>query len=130
MYEERLASYLQAKFGKGRVLHGQWFKFKDDKGEGVCQPDVVILPDGQRGPLVIVECKLSHKPRAEGKLRNLYAPVVQCLYPKQKKIVLVQACKRLSRRFKGDIIESIDDVFQPKFNKKYVVLNIRHLAEV
>lgn len=56
-----------------QARHGQWFKYCDRNGLGFCQPDF-LLP--YNGLMLILECKLTDVPEAEGQLRQLYYPVV------------------------------------------------------
>lgn len=51
----------------------KWFEFLDTHGLGYCSPDL-ILPT--RGPIYVLECKLTAVPEADAQLAHLYLPVV------------------------------------------------------
>lgn len=51
----------------------KWFEFADRHGLGYCSPDI-ILPT--RGPVYVLECKLTAVPEADAQLGGLYLPVV------------------------------------------------------
>lgn len=76
-YERQLA--LHAASLGWRVVHGQWIKFRDSKGIGHCQPDVLCLPP-DRNRVVLLEAKLTQNSEGEVKLEKLYVPVVRALY--------------------------------------------------
>ena len=79
--------------------------------------------------LVVIEVKLSWKKTVEGKIRNVYGVVAQALFPNHK-IKYIQICKRLSKRFKGTIIERLEDVYSLPPSEDYVTLNLRHIMEI
>lgn len=67
-YERELAKALpQAK-------HGQWWEFRDARGRGFCQTDL-LLPLGT-GTLVL-EAKYTWTPEGHSQLERLYLPVVR-----------------------------------------------------
>lgn len=76
-YERALALHA-ASLGL-RVKHGQWFKFRDSKGVGYCQPDVLCLPT-TNDRIIILEAKLTQKVEGEIKLQKLYVPIVRAVY--------------------------------------------------
>lgn len=57
------------------VIHGQWL-YGDD---GCCQPDIIIVP--RKGPIVVVEVKLTRRKDVEKKLKNLYVPWTREAFP-------------------------------------------------
>lgn len=84
-YEKRAAEMLASltgRFAGAEVLHGQWLRYFDANGPGLAQPDVLVVP--RRGPICIVEAKLTYRPSAEYKLKNLYSPLVKKLYLRRK----------------------------------------------
>jgi hypothetical protein len=101
-YEANVAKVLKRLYSECEVMHGPWIKYlngpKDCKVKWA-QPDVVIVP--KRGPIVIVECKLTWRPGASEKLERLYGPLIKRLYPRRK-VVLVQVCKNLTERSKEE----------------------------
>lgn len=70
------------------VLHGQWIYW--DKS--VCQPDIIVIP--QRGPIVVVEVKLTRKRPVEKKLREVYGVALQQVFP-QRPLSFCQIYKNL-----------------------------------
>lgn len=56
------------------VLWGQWIYW--DKA--VCQPDLLLIPP--RGPIVVIEVKLTRKRPVEKKLREVYGPAVERIF--------------------------------------------------
>lgn len=93
-YERKIAKILREIYEpEAEVQHGPWLEFEDAKGWGICQPDVLILPTDVAKPLLLIEIKLTHKPEAEGKLRNVYKPLISKLYP-TRKIRIVQVYRR------------------------------------
>jgi len=66
-YENALARALP------RARHGQWWRFSDRAGPGVCQTDLVLV--GGNAAMVL-ECKYTWDPRAWAQLEGLYVPVV------------------------------------------------------
>ena len=128
LYEQRVADYLTAYYDD-RIIYGQWIKYEDSQGTGLCQPDIIIKPKSKKDYLVVIEVKLSWKKTVEGKIRNVYGVVAQALFPNHK-IKYIQICKRLSKRFKGTIIERLEDVYSLPASEDYVTLNLRHIMEI
>ena len=119
-YENRVAKLLQGKYGDN-LLHGKWIEFEDGNGAGLCQPDLIIL-DGDK--LIIGECKLKLKGAALHQMGELYEPCLKYMYP-DKIIHKVQICKHLSMRFKGDIIEGLDNL-----TADYSIYNLRRIINI
>lgn len=95
-YERKLAEHLRTLDGpfKGaEVLHGQWMCFRDAVGGGLAQPDIILIP--KKGPLFLIEAKLTYKSAAEAKLRHFYAPLVRKLM-RRRKLKLICATKNLT----------------------------------
>jgi hypothetical protein len=128
MYEKRVADYCRSHYG-GRVSHGQWIKFEDERGAGKCQPDILILPRSKEDPIVIIECKLTWKKGVEDKIKGVYGTCIKDIFPGYK-VRYIQACKRLSRSFKGVIIDELPEAFSPDLSPDYVTINLREIAEI
>lgn len=69
---------------------GQWFRFEDGNGYGLCQPDFLTVVAGQP---VIVEVKLTATLQGFWQLEDLYRPVVEHWLGRPVK--LVQVCRNL-----------------------------------
>ena len=65
LYEKRVAEYMKAIYGEENVLYGQWYNYKDRRGEGYCQSDIVILPHKGKKEIIIMECKLKSRKIAQ-----------------------------------------------------------------
>ncbi len=66
-YERDLAACLP------QAQHGQWFRFRDRSGEGLCQPDLLLrTPVG----VAILEAKYTWTEQGHQQVDRLYAPVV------------------------------------------------------
>lgn len=76
-YEKRVArdisqSYPQDFF----VIHGQWLY----RGAFIfCQPDILVIPP--KGPIIVLEVKLSRKGSVLKKMQELYLPMVMEAFP-------------------------------------------------
>lgn len=66
-------SYEKSVAERSGGLHGKWFEFEDANGIGYCQPDVILLLEGEA---IVVECKLTEVDEARKQLGRLYIPVV------------------------------------------------------
>lgn len=77
-YERNLADGLRvALTGVYPLWHGQWFRFLDQNGVGVCQPDILLkTPVGT----AILESKYTWTPNGHLQLDKLYIPVVEKAY--------------------------------------------------
>ena len=96
VYEKNLSNYLTSLFGEDKVIHGPWIEYEDDQGYGVCQPDIVVLNEGEEASL-LVEAKLTYTKRAARlKLKKLYLPLVQLVWP-DREWIMVQACKNINQ---------------------------------
>ncbi len=51
----------------------KWFEFLDIHGLGYCSPDILVPT---KGPIYVLECKLTAVPEADLQLAHLYLPVV------------------------------------------------------
>lgn len=122
-YENKVANLLHAYY-PDRVIHGPWIEFTDANGFGVCQPDMIILPEEGESGIIVVECKLTYKPEAERKLKRLYAPLVKRIYGEMP--CCVQICKHLKRGYNlgNRLLKDFGDLHK-KSTPKYSVLNIR-----
>jgi len=119
LYEKRVAEYMKAIYGEDNVLHGQWYNYKDRRGEGYCQSDIVILPHGDNKEIIIMECKLKSRKIAQIQLRYLYRPIIQHLYPNNP-IIMVQVCKFLNKEIKGVIIDDTNDLYKQDLSTLYL----------
>lgn len=65
-----------------KYIAGPWIRF-EAAGQGIrwCQPDALILPNGQSNLCTIIEYKYQHVFDAWYQLFELYKPVVQFLFP-------------------------------------------------
>lgn len=77
-YEKQVAMYA-ASLGL-RIKHGQWFRYRDQKGVAYCQTDVLALPVEQANRLIVAEVKLTQKAEGELKLDKLYVPLMKAMY--------------------------------------------------
>lgn len=65
-------------FGAG-AIPGQWFEFFDAAGRGFCQTDLLIhRPEAT----YCIECKLGNTVAGKAQFRELYKPVLECVYRK------------------------------------------------
>lgn len=112
-YENKVGEYLLARYGEDRVLHGPWLRYEDERGVGWAQPDYVVLPDGDDAPLLIIEVKLSYtKTAAERKLKSIYKPLCERVWPNENGYRVVQACKNLIPDMPRDfVIKNIGDAY-------------------
>tara|TARA_Y100001963_G_scaffold93879_1_gene129360 strand:- start:1004 stop:1357 length:354 start_codon:yes stop_codon:yes gene_type:complete len=110
-----------------KVLHGPWYHFEDKRGLGWCQPDIIILPDGDRKFLLVLECKLKATKKAWVQLNYLYRPILERLYP-QVEIRLVQVVKNLNKDLKLDLVDTLDEVFCQETKFSYSTLFLRNLS--
>lgn len=78
-YEKDLACGLRLSIiGKMPLWHGQWFRFIDQNGLGVCQPDIIVrTPVG----IAILESKYTWTAAGHLQLDKLYIPVVEKANP-------------------------------------------------
>ena len=110
---------MKAIYGEDNVLHGQWYNYKDRRGVGYCQSDIVILPHGDNKEIIIMECKLKSRKIAQIQLRYLYRPIIQHLYP-DSPIIMVQVCKFLNKEIKGVIIDDTNDLYKQDLSTLYL----------
>lgn len=96
-YEKRVVRDLVLGYPDAFILHGQWL-YKD---RNFCQPDIILIP--RRGPLLILEVKLSRKKGVEAKLRDLYIPWVESAFPGKP-----VACGQIYRNLNGGNPHSCD----------------------
>lgn len=66
-YERALAKALPT------AVHGQWFEFKDRRGAGWCQPDLLLAV---AGGLLVLEAKYTWILEGHLQIEKLYRPVV------------------------------------------------------
>lgn len=69
------------------ILHenvkvGPWLVYNGRLKKGICQPDILVWLN--KNLLCVVECKLSWKRAARGKLVNFYGPILQAIHPDVK----------------------------------------------
>jgi hypothetical protein len=112
-YERRVFEYLEKRYSTENVSRGVWIEYKEyrSKRTKYAQPDILILiPELALG--VVVECKLSYRAAAKRKLRSLYLPLCQVLWPEILTWKTVQVCKNLTPAAKreSDIIYHFDDI--------------------
>ena len=87
------------------AAHGQWFDFQDSNGPGYCQPDLFfVFPDC----VVVLECKYTWVPAAQGQIFDLYAPVLGKVFGRPVGGIVV--CKNLTGATPLDLV--VDDYFQ------------------
>lgn len=75
-FEERVLRHLHALYPG--IENSRWLQFDDGERTRFCQPDAYNISDAC---LTIFEIKLSHTPVAELQMRQLYAPVLQHIFP-------------------------------------------------
>lgn len=92
-YEKNLAANLRlALTGIYSLWHGQWFRFIDSRGLGVCQTDIMLkTPVG----IAILESKYTWTEDGHTQLDKLYIPVVEKANPGLPAFGLV-VCKVLT----------------------------------
>lgn len=56
------------------LIHGQWIYWDG----AVCQPDIILIP--QKGPISLIEVKLTCKRNVEKKLRDVYGRALQQIF--------------------------------------------------
>ncbi len=84
-YERELANAIP------RAKHGQWFRFVDKNGLGVCQPDLLLRT--QFG-IAILESKYTWTETGHMQLDRLYIPVVEKVWARTPAFGIV-VCKVL-----------------------------------
>lgn len=79
-YERKAQSYLEQVYGESYVA-SPWLRFRSntDSDWRYCQPDGLHF-DFRSGLIVIVEIKLKHTAQAWWQVRELYQPVLECLF--------------------------------------------------
>lgn len=102
------------------LVSHQWFEYEDINGYGCCQIDHMLICPGF---IILLECKLTYNPGAEGQMYNLYVPVLAEVYGCP--VVCVQAFKNVSRQIANRIDNLKALVMQPRNN---VVWNWHYLA--
>jgi hypothetical protein len=86
--------------GKLPIWHGQWFRFVDEKGMGVCQTDILVeTPVG----VAILESKYTWTEGGHTQIDKLYVPVVEKAYPGVPAFGIV-VCKVLTSDVKPEWI--------------------------
>lgn len=92
-YERRVIREVEALLAEGELYGelkaGPWLEFVDRHGEGICQPDLVLI--GKK-TILIIEAKLKQSPRSFIQLNALYGPLLQEMYP-DKRVLLLEAFK-------------------------------------
>lgn len=91
-----------------QAKHNPWFAFIDRNGAGNCSPDFVLELDDC---LVVFECKLSDKSYAKDQLRLLYVPIVERVYGKSVRAIVVTKILRPwsdTSRVVGTMAEAIE----------------------
>lgn len=121
-YEKKVAGRLRATFGDMSVMHGPWFEYIDERGNGWCSPDILILPEDNE-QLFILECKLTATDAARKKLYAIYRPIVEQCWP-ARRTKLVQVCNFLRKDFSDPLIKSLDDLYIVD-GLDYAVWNLR-----
>lgn len=106
LYEKKVGDYLEALYGK-YLLKGPWFEFEDSRGKGYCQPDFILK---LKKEVVIIECKLTARNSAEGKLRNVYQVVVKEALSTSLPIKMIQICKSLKLGFQGPVGKDVKNL--------------------
>lgn len=93
-YEAKVGEILQRWSARGElygaVRCGQWFAYRDIRGAGFCQPDILII---QPTLVIIVESKYTQTESAFAQLNLLYRPVVQHCF--KRPVRVVQVCHNL-----------------------------------
>jgi len=75
LYEKKVARALVEWAGPHDfILWGQWIYWD----RAVCQPDLLLIPP--KGPIVVVEVKLTRKRNVEKKLREVYGSAVDRIF--------------------------------------------------
>jgi Holliday junction resolvase-like predicted endonuclease len=75
LYEKKVVRHLVEQGNLDTfIIHGQWIYW--DKA--VCQPDIIVVPP--KGPVVVVEVKLTQKRNVEKKLREVYGVALQHIF--------------------------------------------------
>lgn len=82
---------------------GQWWRFADANGPGLCQTDFCIFGDIW---LVILECKHTWTEEGMDQLRELYLPVVEMAT--SKRMIGIQVCKHLVPGHTGPVYDSLE----------------------
>ena len=91
-YERRVQRMLRHCYSDyGVVRAGPWIRFRDNGGPGLCQPDLVIVPNDPDRPVIVVEIKLTKVRAAKVKLKLLYGRLVGEL--EKRKVVTIQVFK-------------------------------------
>ena len=89
--------------------HGQWWRFADRGGLGVCQTDLLLIA---RNAAMVLECKYTWDPRAWGQLENLYIPVVSLAL--RRPVFGAMMCKvlRPESRYESVVCETLKEALE------------------
>lgn len=88
-FESLVVQYLEGRFENTK--HGPWFQFRDAKGMGWCQPDILVITDSY---ILVIECKRTYTEEGITKLLHLYRPVIRKAL-KNEDIRLLLICHNL-----------------------------------
>lgn len=103
-YERKVKKELTRRYSTSyEVKDGPWIRHT----KGVRQPDVVMVPKDPNAPILVVEVKLSSQKSVRTKLRSIYIPLVQALYP-DRQVLGVQVYKREKDKIKAPAIKLRD----------------------
>lgn len=119
-YEKSVYEDLVELYPDADIRHGQWIRFKDRRGTGHAQPDVVALfPDR----IVLVEVKFTYRPPAKDKLRRVYWRLLRTL--DHRPILCVQVCRGFGGNYDGSCVETTLSALStlPFKDKDYVVVH-------
>jgi len=85
------------------AVRGQWWRFRDANGPGLCQTDFIIIG---KVWVAILECKHTFTDEGVEQLEQLYLPVVQMAEDKQA--IGIQVCKNLSSHCSGKVYNTLE----------------------
>ncbi len=90
-----------------RARHGIWFQWRDSRGLGWCQTDVIYE---HSGAVYVFECKYTWTADARRKLEGLYIPLIESILGKPTFGIVV--CRKLTRETPGPIVGTLEDAMR------------------
>lgn len=123
-YEASVHRYFANLYGL-RYLQSPWFQYMraNEQHFRWCQPDALLF-DPRAGTILCIEVKTSHTDRAREQIRNLYEPVVRCVFPDH--LWQLQVCEVVRyyspHEYFGEPVQLVSNITQPSEKFKVHIL--------